>query len=98
MYTNQDLETIHFLLLIKVCHSCIVHFPFHHVFQAITLFNADQYDEAYLLLKELTTGCPNTDARACHIVEVSMMQPRWVINLIIFATRTLGISTRSTRN
>ncbi|KAG1793190.1 uncharacterized protein HD556DRAFT_1527681 [Suillus plorans] len=53
MYTNQDSENLHFLLLIK----------------AITLFNADQYDEANLLLKELTTGCPNADTRACRIVE-----------------------------
>ncbi|KAG2157956.1 uncharacterized protein EDB93DRAFT_1100758 [Suillus bovinus] len=35
----------HLLLLIKV----------------IALFNADQYDKANLLLKELTTGCPNAD-------------------------------------
>ncbi|KAG2336554.1 hypothetical protein BDR05DRAFT_953280 [Suillus weaverae] len=53
MYTNQELEPIRFLLLIK----------------AITLFNADQYDEAYLLLKELTTGCLNTNTCACHIME-----------------------------
>jgi tetratricopeptide (TPR) repeat protein len=53
MYTDQDSETVHFLLLIK----------------AIALFNADRHDEANLLLKELTTGCPNTHTRACHIVE-----------------------------
>ncbi|KAG2147843.1 uncharacterized protein EDB93DRAFT_1250352 [Suillus bovinus] len=53
MYTNQDSQIHHFLLLIK----------------AIALFNADQHDEANLLLKELTIGCPNADTRACHIVE-----------------------------
>ncbi|KAG2335861.1 hypothetical protein BDR05DRAFT_205965 [Suillus weaverae] len=53
MYTNEDSETIHFLLLIK----------------AIALFNAGQHDEALLLLKELAAGCPNADTSACHIVE-----------------------------
>ncbi|KAG1790421.1 uncharacterized protein HD556DRAFT_1446150 [Suillus plorans] len=53
IYTDQNPQTIHFLLLIKV----------------IAFFNADQYDEANLLLKELVFGCPNADTRACHIVE-----------------------------
>ncbi|KAG1793189.1 uncharacterized protein HD556DRAFT_525147 [Suillus plorans] len=53
MYTDQDSEILHFLLLIK----------------AIAFFNADQHDEANLLLKELITGCPNADTRACCIVE-----------------------------
>ncbi|KAG2141379.1 uncharacterized protein EDB93DRAFT_630557 [Suillus bovinus] len=53
MYADQDSETVHFLLLIK----------------AIALFNADRHDEACLLLKELATGCPNADTRACRIVE-----------------------------
>ncbi|KAG2356060.1 hypothetical protein BDR07DRAFT_1613333 [Suillus spraguei] len=53
MYTDQNSQTTHFLLLIK----------------AIALFGADQHDEASLLLKELTTGCPNADTRACHIVQ-----------------------------
>jgi tetratricopeptide (TPR) repeat protein len=53
MYTNEDSQIVHFLLLIK----------------AIALFNADQHDEAMLLIKELATGCPNADTRACHIVE-----------------------------
>jgi tetratricopeptide (TPR) repeat protein len=52
MYTNQDPQIVHLLLLIK----------------SIALFNADQHDEANLLLKELA-GCPNVDTRACHIVE-----------------------------
>ncbi|KAG1800320.1 uncharacterized protein HD556DRAFT_1439176 [Suillus plorans] len=53
MYTDQDSEITHFLLLIK----------------AIALFNADQHDEANLLLKELATGCPNADTLACDIVQ-----------------------------
>jgi tetratricopeptide (TPR) repeat protein len=53
MYTDQDPETIHFLLLIK----------------AIALFNADQHDEANLLLKELITGCPMADTLACRVVQ-----------------------------
>ncbi|KAG1789521.1 heterokaryon incompatibility protein-domain-containing protein [Suillus plorans] len=53
MYTDQDSDMVHFLLLIK----------------AIALFNADQHDEANLLLKELATGCPNADTRACRIVQ-----------------------------
>ncbi|KAG2344133.1 hypothetical protein BDR05DRAFT_221463 [Suillus weaverae] len=69
MYTNQDSETTHFLLLIKVCYSCLAYSPLHHVFQAIALFNADQHDDANLLLRELAAGCPNADTRACHIVE-----------------------------
>ncbi|KAG2360508.1 hypothetical protein BDR07DRAFT_1412301 [Suillus spraguei] len=53
MYTDQDSQITHFLLLVK----------------AIALFDADQHDEASLLLKELITGCPNADTRACHIVK-----------------------------
>ncbi|KAG2337645.1 TPR-like protein, partial [Suillus weaverae] len=52
-YTNQDLQTVHSLLLTK----------------AIALFNADQHDEAMLLLKELVAGCPDADTRACRFVE-----------------------------
>ncbi|KAG1789554.1 uncharacterized protein HD556DRAFT_778316 [Suillus plorans] len=53
MYTDQDPDTIHFLLLIK----------------AIALFNAGQHDEASLLLKELAAGCPNVYTRPYRIVE-----------------------------
>ncbi|KAG1785848.1 uncharacterized protein HD556DRAFT_88056 [Suillus plorans] len=53
MYTDQDSEITHFLLLTK----------------AIALFNADQHDEANLLLKELAAGCPNADTLACGIVQ-----------------------------
>jgi hypothetical protein len=73
MYTDQDPETIHFLLLIKVCCSCMVYSPLHQVFQAIALFNADQHDEANLLLEELATGCPNADTLACRVVQVSII-------------------------
>ncbi|KAG2146241.1 hypothetical protein DEU56DRAFT_167764 [Suillus clintonianus] len=53
MFTNQDSQSIHFLLLIK----------------AIALFNADQHDEAMLLLKELAAACPNVDTHARRVVE-----------------------------
>ncbi|KAG2357071.1 hypothetical protein BDR07DRAFT_396678 [Suillus spraguei] len=53
MYTDQYSQTTQFLLLIKT----------------IALFGAGHHDEANLLLKELTVGCPNADPRACHIVE-----------------------------
>ncbi|KAG1792993.1 uncharacterized protein HD556DRAFT_1444087 [Suillus plorans] len=53
MYTDQDPKILHFLLLIK----------------AIALFNADQHDEANLLLKELAAGCPNADALPCDVVQ-----------------------------
>ncbi|KAG2362239.1 hypothetical protein BDR07DRAFT_1357912 [Suillus spraguei] len=52
MYTDQDPQTIHFMLLIKV----------------IALFNADQHDEANLLLKELTAG-PKADTLAYRVVQ-----------------------------
>ncbi|KAG1793138.1 uncharacterized protein HD556DRAFT_522194 [Suillus plorans] len=53
MYTEQDSQILHFLLLIK----------------AIALFDADHHDEANLLLKKLTAGCPHADTCMCHIVE-----------------------------
>ncbi|KAG1795474.1 uncharacterized protein HD556DRAFT_388554 [Suillus plorans] len=56
MYTDQDSQILHFLLLIK----------------AIALFNADQHDEANLLLKELAAGCPNADTLACCVVQAYM--------------------------
>ncbi|KAG1730183.1 hypothetical protein EDB19DRAFT_1913005 [Suillus lakei] len=37
-------------------------------FQAIAIFNADEHEEAFILLRELAGACPNNDA-ACHIVE-----------------------------
>jgi WD40 repeat protein len=52
MFTNGDLKTDHFLFLIK----------------AISLFNADEHQEAMLRIGELAT-CPNVDPVACRIVE-----------------------------
>jgi hypothetical protein len=98
MYTDQDSETTHFLLLIKVCYICLAYSSLHRVFQAIALFNADQHDEANLLLTELATGCPNTDALARDIVQVSIIHAWSYASTLIFTTRTLGISTRSTRD
>ncbi|KAG2367969.1 quinon protein alcohol dehydrogenase-like superfamily [Suillus spraguei] len=54
MYTDQDPQTIHFLLMIK----------------AIALFGAGQHDEASLLLEELAAGYPNADTSAYRIVQV----------------------------
>ncbi|KAG2125185.1 uncharacterized protein EDB93DRAFT_410360 [Suillus bovinus] len=53
MFTNQDSIANLFLLLIK----------------AIILFNADQHEEAMLLIKELPAACPDADPLACHVVE-----------------------------
>ncbi|KIK35355.1 hypothetical protein CY34DRAFT_587347 [Suillus luteus UH-Slu-Lm8-n1] len=53
MFTNQDSTITHFLLLIK----------------AIALFNADQQEEAMLLVKELAAACPNADLLGCRVVE-----------------------------
>ncbi|KAG2125183.1 WD40-repeat-containing domain protein [Suillus bovinus] len=53
MFTNQDSKINHFLLLIK----------------AIILFNADQHEEAMLLIKELAAACSNADLLACRVVE-----------------------------
>jgi hypothetical protein len=39
-------------------------------FQAIALFNADQHEEAMLLVQQLATACPKDDTLACHVVEV----------------------------
>ncbi|KAG2345926.1 hypothetical protein BDR05DRAFT_988531 [Suillus weaverae] len=53
IFTNQDSETSHFLLLTK----------------AIALFSVDQHDEAMLLIKELAAACPTTDPLARRVVE-----------------------------
>jgi hypothetical protein len=96
MYTDQDSETTHFLLLIKVCYSCFAYHLLLSVFQAIALFGADQHEEANLLLKELAAGCPNADTLACRVVQVSITHA-WSSTLIS-ATPALGISSHSTRS
>ncbi|KAG2354024.1 hypothetical protein BDR07DRAFT_1431077, partial [Suillus spraguei] len=53
MFTNQDSGTNQFVLLIK----------------AIALFNADQHEEALLLIKELAVACPNIDPLTRRVVE-----------------------------
>jgi len=100
MFTNQDSNANHFLILIKVTSLCLAYSLCNRVFQAIALFSADQHEEAMLLIKELATACPNTDPLARHVVEVSVMRLCLVINslTVIFATRTLDISARSARN
>ncbi|KAG2363059.1 hypothetical protein BDR07DRAFT_1332384 [Suillus spraguei] len=56
LFTNQESEAVHFLLLIKV----------------IALFNLDQLEEAMLLLKELAATRPNPDIFACRVVEAHL--------------------------
>jgi hypothetical protein len=76
MFTNQDSITNHFLLLIKVG-QIRLRLPcslLYLIFQAIALFNADQREEAMLLVKELAAACPNTDILGCCVVEVSVMR------------------------
>jgi len=80
MFTNQDSEINHFLILIKVISICLTYSLLYSVFQAIALFTADQYEEAMLLIKELSAACPDTDPLACRVVEVSVMRLRWVVD------------------
>jgi hypothetical protein len=80
MFTNQDSKTSHFLLLIKVRQIRLAYSLLHLTFQAIALFNADQHEEAMLLVKELTAACPNADLLVCRIVEVSVLRRHLVIN------------------
>jgi tetratricopeptide (TPR) repeat protein len=54
MFTDQDLKTGHFLLLIK----------------SIALFNADQHEEAILLIQELAAACLDVDHLGCRVVEI----------------------------
>jgi hypothetical protein len=80
IFTNQVSRTNHFLLLIKVGQICPAYPLLHSVFQAIVLFNAAQHEEAMLLVNELAAACPNANALGCHVVEVSVMRLRSVIN------------------
>jgi hypothetical protein len=65
MFTNQGSNS-HFLLLIKVPQIRLAYSLLHLIFQAIALFNADQHEEAMLLVKELATACPNADLLGCR--------------------------------
>ncbi|KAG2739206.1 hypothetical protein P692DRAFT_20408094 [Suillus brevipes Sb2] len=58
MFTNNDSNTNHLLLLIK----------------AIALFNAVQHEEAMFLVDELADACPTVDILGCRVVEVSVMR------------------------
>ncbi|KAG2339399.1 WD40 repeat-like protein [Suillus weaverae] len=69
MFTNQDSNINHFLLLIRVGRIRFSYSLLHFIFQAIALFNADQHEEAILLIKELATACPNADPLGCRVVE-----------------------------
>lgn len=53
MFSNEDLKIVHFILLIK----------------AITLFNANQHEEAMLRVQQLAVACPSANTVACHIVQ-----------------------------
>jgi hypothetical protein len=70
---KEDSATYHFLLLIKVHLICLVYSLLQRVFEAIALFNADQHNEAMLLVKELAAASPDTDL-GCRLVEVSVRQ------------------------
>jgi hypothetical protein len=84
MFTKQDSDTNHFLLLIKVGQIHLACSLLHSVFQVIALFNADQHEEAMLLVKELAAACPNADPLGCRVVEVRIMQPCSVIKIDLF--------------
>jgi hypothetical protein len=66
--------------LIKVNQIYLTYSLFHLAFQAIALFNADQQEEAMLLIKELAAACPNADILGCCVVEVSVLQRHLVID------------------
>jgi hypothetical protein len=49
------------------------------MFQAIALFNANQHEEAMLLVKEVATACLNADI-GCRVAEVGVLWLRLVID------------------
>ncbi|KIK34689.1 hypothetical protein CY34DRAFT_812772 [Suillus luteus UH-Slu-Lm8-n1] len=53
MFTNEDSNITHFLLLIK----------------AVAIFNANQHEEAIIRVQSLTAACPHNDILACRVVE-----------------------------
>jgi hypothetical protein len=55
-----------------MCFVSFSHYASSWFFQAIALFNANQDEEALLLVQELAVR-PNADPLACHVVEVSIM-------------------------
>ncbi|KAG0708171.1 hypothetical protein DFH29DRAFT_1065883 [Suillus ampliporus] len=70
MFTNEYSKTNHLLLLVKACRIFLAYSLFHCGFQAITLFRADQHEEAMLLVKELAAACPNNDTLGCRVVQL----------------------------
>jgi hypothetical protein len=74
MFPNQNSETKHFLLLIKVTSICLAYSLFHSTFR-------DNHEEAMLFIKELAAACPNIDSIGRRVVEVNDMQ----LNLVIDA-------------
>jgi hypothetical protein len=97
MFTNQDSNTNHFLLLIKVDEIHFAYSLLYFVPQAIALFNAAQHEEAMFLVKELAAACPNVDILGCHVVEVSVMRSCSFIGADLCA-HILDISTCRARN
>jgi hypothetical protein len=73
MFPNQNSETNHFLLLIKVTSTCLAYSLFHSMFQ-------DNHKEAMLLIKELAAACPNINSLWHYVVEVNDMQLSLVID------------------
>jgi hypothetical protein len=73
IFMKEDSATSHLLLLIKVHLICLVYSLLQYVFEAIALFNADQHNEAVLLIIELAAASPDADL-GCRVVEVSVRQ------------------------
>jgi hypothetical protein len=69
---KEDSATGH-LLLIKVQLICLVYSLLQRMFEAIALCNADQHNEAMLLVKELAAASPDADL-GCRLMEVSVRQ------------------------
>ncbi|KAG0699362.1 hypothetical protein DFH29DRAFT_1002055 [Suillus ampliporus] len=69
MFTNDDSEIVHFLLLIKARSICLTHSVLHYGFQAVAIFNAGQHEEAFDLVQKLASACPNNDTLACRVVD-----------------------------
>jgi hypothetical protein len=83
IFMKENSATTHLLLLIKVHFICLVYSLLQLVFEAIALFNADQHNEAMLLVKELAAASPDADL-GCRVVEVSVRQLRSVIDTDLY--------------